>query len=438
MRSSSLCRISFLLPLPSLLDLTPNQGICESLDNALSEFYRKSGNHTDTTRNRMLIPKGFSFAAVRAGFKKWDRNDIGLVLCEKDAAAAGVFTLNAFPAAPVIRAKEQLAARQTARAVLMNAGQANACTGGQGLVDCRKTQELAGDVLGLDPDAILPGSTGVIGARMDMAKWEQAAPELKERLGKDDPVAFTRAISTTDRFPKLAWAGVEGADACVLGMAKGAGMICPNMATMLCVILTDADIEPDAWRALLAKAIETTFNRVTVDGDTSTNDTVFGLASGLAGKCPEPALLKAVTEVCMELGKMLVMDGEGAKRIMRVRVTGAPTDRDAEIVARTVGDSPLVKTAIYGQDPNWGRIIMAVGRSGANFKPEEVVVSLAGVEVFRNTVPVLDDVDGVLGSRMNVSEVPIDISLGSGPGECVIYASDLSHDYVSLNADYRT
>ena len=388
------------------------------------------------------MPKGYRFAAVAAGFKKVGRLDLGLILSDGPAAAAGLFTKNLFQAAPVLAARETLAGRPSVRAVLINSGQANACTGDEGLADCRATLSLAAEALGLDAADILPASTGVIGQRLRLDRWKAAMPELSASLGQAGPMEFTRAIMTTDSFPKLARKALpskDGGEIRVLGMAKGAGMICPNMATMLGVILTDARVAPEAWREILARAVEDSFNRVTVDGDTSTNDTIFGLANGAAGNPADPdALAAAVSEVCSELAYMLVEDAEGGTRVMRIRVAGASDNAQAEAAARAVGNSPLVKTAIYGRDANWGRIVAALGRSGAEFRPDSVRVAMAGITIFEHGKPVEGDLDGLLAPHLRRQEIPIHIRLGDGPGRYELLASDLTHEYININADYRT
>ena len=237
-------------------------------------------------------PLGYRFAVASAGFRKEGRADLALVVSDAPAAAAGVFTQNLFPAAPVLVGRSMLAARQTARAALINSGQANACTGDEGVRLCRATQALTAGAVGLDAEDILPASTGVIGPQLLMDRWEKAVPKLAANLGASGPEDFARAIMTTDAFPKLAAREVSlpGGTARFLGIAKGAGMICPNMATMLCVALADIEVETPAWRELLRETVATTFNRVTVDGDTSTNDTLYGLANGCSGVRAAPGL----------------------------------------------------------------------------------------------------------------------------------------------------
>ena len=392
-----------------------------------------------------IAPQGFRFAVAAAGFRKENRPDLALLVSDVPAVAAGTFTQNRFPAAPVVVAKAMLAERPEARAVVINSGQAHACTGDEGMRNCRLTLELVGRAAGLDPSAVLPASTGVIGAQLKMDLWEKAAPVLAANLGQSTPEDFASAIMTTDAFPKLSHREVAlpGGVVRLVGMAKGAGMICPNMATMLSVVLCDAEVEASLWQKLLREAVDQTFNRVTVDGDTSTNDTLYGLTNGASGVAVADgesvaALSAALVSVLGDLAYMLVQDGEGASKVARIHVTGARSDADAERVARTVGHSQLVKTALYGRDANWGRIVAAVGRSGAEFEPEDVRVSLCGVELFRNGQPTDLDFDALLEEPLKRRDLPIDIILGAGPGSYTLLASDLGHEYVNVNADYRS
>ena len=391
------------------------------------------------------LPQGFRAGAEAAGFKKPGRNDIGLIVSDRPAVMAALFTTNAFKAAPVQVGQEILARYGTARAVLANSGQANACTGREGLENCRETQRLVAEAVGVQPHEIVPLSTGIIGAQLKMDLWRAAVPALAESLGTQDAEGFTRAFMTTDAFPKFVTRQVRlsGGEVKLAGMAKGAGMICPNMATMLSVVLTDAAVEREAWQDMFARAVAKTFNRVTVDGDTSTNDTVLGLANGASGVSAAAEqdarqLEDALTDVLGRLAHMLVKDGEGATKVMHISVCGAASDADAEQVARTVAHSQLVKTAIYGQDANWGRIVAAVGRSGVAIDPDAVRLTLCGIERFRDGQPVNDHLEDQLAELLKGKDIEVGIELGDGPGVAAVHASDLSHDYVSLNADYRS
>ncbi|MBD5642119.1 MAG: bifunctional ornithine acetyltransferase/N-acetylglutamate synthase, partial [Desulfovibrio sp.] len=266
-----------------------------------------------------------------------------------------------------------------------------------------------------------------------------------ESLGSRSAEGFTRAFMTTDAFPKFVSRTLEmrQGQMRLTVMAKGAGMICPNMATMLCVVLTDARLDRADWQRMFDDCVDLTFNRVTVDGDTSTNDTILGLANGASGidiksGADWEKMRSALLESLGAVSRMLVRDGEGAKRVIHIKVAGAKNEREAEIVARAVGNSQLVKTAIYGGDANWGRIINAVGYSGAEADPAEVSLSLCGIELFREGQPLDCDPEAQLDEKMQADTIEIDLGLGHGPGRYELWASDLGHEYVSLNADYRS
>lgn len=401
------------------------------------------------------LPKGFQLAVSRADFRKKnaDRNDLALMLCQRPASVAGVFTTNLFKAAPVLVSQAHLASGLPAGqpcGVLFNSGQANACTGALGMENCLKSLDMVAKTLSenlpqpVTPAELLPASTGVIGAQMDMLAWDRALPGLVATLGTTDLETFTRAIMTTDAFPKMAHRVVHlaGGEVCLTGAAKGAGMICPNMATMLSVLMCDAEIDNATWQGLFARAVNKTFNRVSVDGDTSTNDSLYGFASGASGVrvCAEdvPLLEKALELTLGELAYQLVKDGEGATKVMHIEVSGALCDADAEKVAHVVGHSQLVKTAMYGRDPNWGRIVAAAGRAGVAFVPEKLRVTLCGVELFREGQPADIDFDALLREPLEQVDVQLQLCLGDGPGMATLLASDLSHAYVSCNADYRS
>lgn len=391
------------------------------------------------------LPQGFRASSAKAGFKAKDRYDLGLLISDADCVFAGLFTQNRFCAAPVLVCREILASGQPVRAVVANSGQANACTGDQGMRNVHDCQKLIGDNFGIAETLVVPLSTGVIGAQLKMDCFRAALPELVNNLGSRDAEGFTRAFMTTDAFPKFASRDLALAKGTVrlTVMAKGAGMICPNMATMLCVCLTDAAIAQNVWQGMFARAVEQTFNRVSVDGDTSTNDTIVGLANGRANVSLETAedlavFEEALTDILRKVSHMLVKDGEGASKVMHIVVHGARDTLQAEKVARAVGRSQLVKTAIYGGDGNWGRIITAVGYSGADYEPEKVSLSLCGIQRFRQGQPVNDDLEEELAERLKAEDIAVDIDLGDGPGCYRHEASDLGHEYVSLNADYRS
>ena len=392
-----------------------------------------------------IVPKGYRFAVAACGFKKADRNDLGLIVSEGPAVAAGVFTTNRFQAAPVLVCKDILAASPVARAIVVNSGQANACTGEEGLANCRATLDMMAKVARVEPGEIFPASTGVIGAQLKMDLWAEAGLKLAGSLGRATAMDVAKAMMTTDSFPKLVAKSVQlaGGEVRLLGMCKGAGMISPNMATMLGFVLCDADLEPKAWREMLSYCADRSFNALTVDGDTSTNDTIIALANGASRvRADDPksltALRHCLLSVCQELSYRIVQDAEGGTKVAHITVTGAKSNPQAEAAARTIGNSPLVKTALFGCDPNWGRIIAALGRSGADFEPQDVVLKIGGILVFENGQPAPEDLDALLAPCMRHQDVEIELIIGQGRGSFTLLASDLTKRYVEINADYRT
>jgi len=391
-----------------------------------------------------VIPKGFRFGAVEAAVKKPGRLDLGVILSETEAVVAGTFTRNLVVAAPVVVCRERVR-RGTARAILVNSGNANACTGERGIADVRRITGRLGELFGLEAEAVLPCSTGVIGLPLPMDRMEAALPRLPGALG-DDPEPLARAILTTDQFPKLSARAVVagGRELRVLGIAKGAGMIRPDMATMLAFLVTDAPIGAGRLHELLSAAVERSFNRITVDGDTSTNDTVLCLANGAAGGREldgDPAALEllggALREVCRNLARMIVRDGEGASKVVDVRVRGAGDDAAALVIARTIAASPLVKTALHGEDPNWGRIAGALGRSGA-YAGGSFRISIGGVVVAEDGLGVGPEAEARAHDRMTEAEYEILVEIRDGEGEAAVTTCDLTAEYVRINADYRT
>ena len=389
------------------------------------------------------LPLGFKLAVANADFrsKNLPRNDLALLLCDDNAIATALFTTNVFKAAPVLCSQQNLATSKSIRAVVINSGQANACTGEKGMQACLKTQEMLEKTFSLPHASVLTASTGVIGAHMDLTKWEQAIPSLEKSLGSVSLEEYAKSIMTTDAFPKISYKKIEknGKEIIFAGVAKGAGMICPNMATMLSVIFTDVKVEKNVWQEVVKNAVKTGFNQVSVDGDTSTNDSLFALASGKSEtELDKDELQKIISEILQELAYLLVKDGEGASKVMHITVTGAKSDEDAEKIARTVGHSQLVKTAMFGKDPNWGRIIAAAGRAGVSFDPNSLTLKLCGIEIFKNGQPIDMEIDKVFYSHLEKVDINIEIFLQEGSGQTHLKASDLSHDYVSLNADYRS
>ncbi len=391
------------------------------------------------------IPAGFSLATVHAGFKYKNRPDLALIVSQSPARCAALFTTNLFQAAPVTVAMDNLKKSPVIRAILVNTGQANACTGDMGISNCRKTLEILADLLNMDPEDILPASTGVIGDHLKMDLFEKNLPRLVQNLGSSTGEEAAKAIMTTDTFPKTSSCRAQLSNSMVKfwGMAKGAGMICPNMATMLGFILTDLRIDHKLWQKILADSVNRSFNALTIDGDTSTNDCVLALANGqckaeISGDEDLNQVVSALDKICSELAYKIVMDAEGGTKVLRVEVKGAKDNSQAKMAASAVGNSPLVKTAMYGQDPNWGRIVAALGRSGAQFNPSKVRVSLAGVEIFSSGRPLEMDRDSVFEPLLKGRDVDIQIHLGAGPGSYTLLASDLTEKYIEINARYRT
>ena len=395
---------------------------------------------------------GFKASAVHAGFRRNpERFDLSLVAADRPAAAAGVFTKNLFCAAPVTVDREHLVASGYARAVVVNSGIANAATGEPGLENARATARMLSDILGCPQEQVLVASTGVIGQHLNMGAMEAGLPLVVDALGRDpqgNDLAAAQGIMTTDTKPKraaVAYTDASGAVYHVGGMCKGSGMISPNMATMIAVVTTDAPVAPEPLRAALRLAADATFNRVTVDSDTSTNDSCFALASGAAGGEPiEGAegeryglFCTALTAVCDSLARQIAADGEGATKLVRVTVMGAASQTDADAAARTVATSPLVKTAVAGHDANWGRIAAALGRSGARFDQYAVDIDILGIPVCRGGLVVDFDEDEAL-RRFEEPQVDIVCSLGAGDACATIWTCDLTHGYISINADYRS
>jgi glutamate N-acetyltransferase/amino-acid N-acetyltransferase len=389
---------------------------------------------------------GFRFAGVHGGLKTGGRRDTALVVADSPVPTAAVFTRNTAAAAPVVVARKHVA-DGLAQAVLINSGNANAATGSSGLKlaewSCR---ELA-TRLGIKPGLVLPCSTGVIGVQLDRRRMARAISLATDALGPSRASACGRAMMTSDAFPKWASRSVRlpgGETATVAGLAKGAGMIHPGMATLLCVLVTDAPLSSGAARAVLAEAVASSFNSITVDGDTSTNDTVVLMASGLAGgeairskkSAGYELLATAVGELTDELSRMVVRDGEGATRVVNVLVEGAPGDADAERAARAVATSTLVKAAFAGGDPNWGRIVCALGNSGVDVDFKRVAISVDDVALVKAGELLSEEARRRAARVMKNDTFTLAIRLGRGPGRARIVTSDLTEAYVRFNTAY--
>ncbi len=391
--------------------------------------------------------KGFSAAAVEAGIRYRDRLDLGLIYSEVPAVAAGVFTTNLVKAAPVLLDMERL--RQgRAQAVLVNAGNANACTGERGMEVAVATAAMAARQLGIDEELVQVASTGVIGEQMATEPFVRAMPALAGALSADGFDDLARAMMTTDTMPKMAEATVflDGVEVSVLGVAKGSGMIMPDMATMLCFVVTDAQIVFPVLREIVKDGVDTSFNRITVDGDTSTNDTVLVMANGAAGnpwideENPEAARIfaGAVHSVFRELALKIVEDGEGATKLVTIRVVGGRDADSAMNAAQTIANSALVKTAFFGEDANWGRIIAAVGRSGCIFSPDRVSISFDDVLMVENGQGLGRAAEEAATAVLRQRHFTVTVDLGDGRETAEVYTCDLSVDYVKINADYRS
>jgi len=393
-------------------------------------------------------PQGWRAATAACGIKYQGRDDLALLVSDRPAAAAAVFTTNKVKAAPV-RYDMALMARNPGglRALVINAGNANACTGPEGDAAAAAMAQATEQALGLAPDTTFVMSTGTIGVPMPLAKITAGIAIATGGLGGDG-LALARAIMTTDTRPKHGAVRValpSGGTLTLGGMAKGAGMIHPNMATLLAVITTDAAVTPAALDAALRRAVELSFNSISIDGDTSTNDTLLVLANGAAANAPIASLespdgnafLEGLTTLCRQLAQAVVRDGEGATRFVTITVRGATSDADAKLAAMTIAKSPLVKTALYGADPNWGRVLCAIGYSGAEVDAERVALRFGGMDVLAGGLPLPFD-EAAASDLLNVPEISIDADLGLGHGAATVWTCDFSLDYIRINAEYRT
>ncbi|MBV9864230.1 MAG: bifunctional glutamate N-acetyltransferase/amino-acid acetyltransferase ArgJ [Abitibacteriaceae bacterium] len=399
----------------------------------------------------VVTPQGFVAGAARGGIKT-QGDDVILIVSEQPATAAAVFTHNAVKAAPVWVSAEH-AAHQTTRAIIANAGNANCCTGERGLANARQMCELAAMKLGCSAQEVLVCSTGIIGHQLPIEKVTIAveAIELQGEAETNEKVA--RASMTTDTRPKFCAARmvIDGKSVSVGGQVKGVGMIGPDMAalqtpqalhaTLLAFLTTDAEVEKTLLQQALERGVQKSFNSVTVDGDTSTNDTAFLLANDASGVSITEANFEAfcqlVEAVCIPLAKMVAADGEGATKLVTIEVKGAATAEDAKRIAMTIANSPLVKTAIFGRDPNWGRLAMAAGRSGVVFNPQQMSIYLDDIEVFRNGEPT-DFAVAEAEATMSREELTVRIQLGAGQANWTAWTCDFSYDYVKINAEYHT
>lgn len=394
--------------------------------------------------SKKITPKGFIFATVEAAIKKPGRKDLALICSEKEAVAAGVFTVNKIKAAPVRLDMKRIKSGK-GQAIVVNSGNANACTGKQGMVDAMEMTARTAKLLKLRQNLVYVCSTGVIGTPMPMERVTTGISGLANNIRKATIQDVAAAIMTTDTFPKVVSRKIklEGKTITVTGICKGAGMICPNMATMLCFIMTDANISKPALDTALKDAVDLSFNRITIDGDMSTNDTVLVLANGMAGNTlvkEGSAVFKtfssALSGICYELGKLVVQDGEGATKLVEIEVKNARNQAEAMKAALAVANSMLVKTAIYGNDANWGRIMAALGYSGITIKEEKTDIFLNGLKLVTKGLGTGRDKEA--NEKLRNKEIKIVVDLHLGKGSAKVLTCDLTEGYVKINAEYRT
>ncbi len=405
-------------------------------------------NWKEEPKAGVTFPEGFSAAGVRAGIKSLG-NDMALLVCESKATVAGTFTTNQVKAA-CVRYSQRVVKSGTARAVIVNAGNANACNGEQGDLDNRSMAEQVGELLHISPDQVLTASTGIIGHLMPMAKIEAGVGFAVEQLdrGVETDLSATEAIMTTDIYPKYRAVTVDSeswvAPIRFGGMCKGSGMIAPNMATMLAFLTTDAHLPSELLQEALRRAVAVSYNSVTVDGDTSTNDMCILLASGMGGAAISVAgaafedFVTALSRFCISLAKEIARDGEGATKLVQVVVKGAETPEAAHKIAKTVAESPLVKTALYGNDPNWGRLLMAAGRAGVPFDADLIDAFIGEFQVCNEGRSVDFDRDGAHAYLKGSKEVEVSLHLHLGEATATVWTCDYSYDYIKINAEYHT
>ena len=403
----------------------------------------------------VTAPRGYRAAGITAGLKPSGLPDLALILSDVDAIAAGVFTTNQVCAAPVEYCRQRLQAKASARAVLINAGQANAATGEQGRKDSLESAKALGQALNIPPESILIASTGVIGQRIRMDALLSGIPQLVAAASETGSDSAARSIMTTDLVPKSIALETTIGDRTVRvgGICKGSGMIHPNMATLLAFVTCDATVSTTLWQQMLSRAADKSFNQITVDGDTSTNDTLIALANGQSRTAaitemgPEAEKLEAMlTAVCQHLAKAIARDGEGATCLIEVQVSGAADDKAARQIARSIAGSSLVKSAIFGRDPNWGRIAAAAGYAGVPFEQENLRIQLGDFLMMENGQPLPFDraaasnylKQAAAGEYLKEDTVLISVSVGNGHGAGKAWGCDLSYDYVKIIAEYTT
>jgi glutamate N-acetyltransferase/amino-acid N-acetyltransferase len=389
---------------------------------------------------------GFLFSGISAGIKKDGKRDLGLIYSEVPAQVAGVFTTNAVKAAPVLLGMERMK-RGLCQALVVNSGNANACTGDKGVRDARRVSLLAAKRLGIGEQLVFLSSTGVIGVPLPMNKIEVGIPKLIEDLSSDGWMRTVEAIMTTDTFPKVevATCRIKGRSVKICGMVKGAGMIRPNMATMLSFLVTDANIKTSLLQQMLQRASEDSYNRITVDGETSTNDTVLLLANGKSAHPPlnrmdrEGEIFQSMlSAVCRKLAMSVVRDGEGATKFIEILIRGGQSKEDAKLAAYAIAHSPLVKTAFFGMDANWGRILCALGHSGIQMNPNRIDVLFDKIPIVKNGMGVGRRMEEKASQVLRKKSFKVIVDLHQGKAEFSVFTTDLSIDYVKINASYRS
>ena len=392
----------------------------------------------------ITTPKGFSFSVTEAAIKKPGKKDIALIFSEVESSIAGTFTTNAVKAAPVQLCMRKIRTGK-GQAIVVNSGNANACTGKEGMKDAQAIISAVSQPLGISHTLTYICSTGVIGTPMPMKRITPAIGPLTGGLGNASFEDIAKAIMTTDTFPKVASRSLRigGKQGVIAGICKGAGMIAPNMATMLCFILTDIAVEKKTLQAALRSSVRKSFNRITIDGDMSTNDTALMMANGILGNQPLtsdsaefPAFRKVLDDLTYELSRFIVKDGEGATKLVEVIVRNAKNEGDAEKAALAIANSSLVKTAIYGNDANWGRIMAAVGYSKATFNPEKADIFFNKVQVVKKGI--MNNKDKEATAEMKGKELKITVDLHTGKASARVLTCDLTEDYIKINAEYRT
>jgi glutamate N-acetyltransferase/amino-acid N-acetyltransferase len=399
--------------------------------------------------SQFFLPLGFRFGAAKAGLKKSGRTDFALIVADAPASAAAVFTANRVTAAPLIVDKEHLRATGgKVRIAAINAGNANCAAGQAGLDAARATCAACAQIFACPPEQVFPSSTGIIGVPLPAEKIVAVLPDLAKSLGaeSDHFHQAAQAILTTDTVEKIAFArfAIGGKEVRIAALGKGSGMIFPQLvphATMLVYVLTDAAVEPAILDGYLRKAVEVSFNRISVDGDTSTNDTVLLLASGASGVtvgAENAEFAAALTQVCTSLARQIVADGEGISHVVELHIEGAATDADAFKIAKAIAHSPLVKTAWAGSDPNWGRLIAAVGYSGAQVDPERIDISFGKLPICRNGGRAADFDEAAAHDYIAQREFSVSIQLHQGSGSCIFWTTDLTVEYIHINADYSS